>query len=88
MARIARGSRQDPLIVRRCPSVRGRRVWSDRGMLPYVLAAQHRKPVTHYDTLRILDGLLQLSVLDWAGWHLNVAHWTDGAWLRLPPRTS
>ena len=24
---------------------------------------------------------------DWAGWDLNVAHWTDGAWLRLPPRT-
>ena len=24
---------------------------------------------------------------DWAGWDLNVAIWTDGAWLRLPPRT-
>ena len=24
---------------------------------------------------------------DWASWHLNVALWTDGAWLRLPPRT-
>jgi len=24
---------------------------------------------------------------DWAGWDLNVALWTDGAWLRLPPRT-
>lgn len=24
---------------------------------------------------------------DWAGWDLNVAFWTDGAWLRLPPRT-
>ncbi|MBC7286018.1 DUF2793 domain-containing protein, partial [Hoeflea sp.] len=23
----------------------------------------------------------------WAGWDLNVALWTDGAWLRLPPRT-
>lgn len=22
----------------------------------------------------------------WAGWDLNVALWTDGAWLRLPPR--
>jgi hypothetical protein len=60
----------------------------------------------------LLDGLVQLSVLDrdlsappgsssdgdryivvagatgdWAGWDLNVALWTDGAWLRLPPRT-
>ena len=24
---------------------------------------------------------------DWAGWDLNVALFTDGAWLRLPPRT-
>ncbi|WP_406678834.1 DUF2793 domain-containing protein [Rhodovulum sulfidophilum] len=24
---------------------------------------------------------------DWAGWDLNVALWTDGTWLRLPPRT-
>ncbi len=24
---------------------------------------------------------------EWAGWDLNVALWTDGAWLRLPPRT-
>ena len=23
----------------------------------------------------------------WSGWDLNVALWTDGAWLRLPPRT-
>jgi hypothetical protein len=60
----------------------------------------------------VLDGLVQLSVLDrdltappgspgdgdryivgsgatgdWEGWDLNVALWTDGAWLRLPPRT-
>ncbi|PWJ20765.1 DUF2793 domain-containing protein [Jannaschia seohaensis] len=24
---------------------------------------------------------------NWAGWDLNVALWTDGAWLRLPPQT-
>ncbi len=24
---------------------------------------------------------------DWAGWDLNLALWTDGAWLRLTPRT-
>ncbi|QIE42068.1 DUF2793 domain-containing protein [Rhodobacteraceae bacterium SC52] len=72
-------------------------------------AAKH---VSHNVALRILDGLVQLSVLDrdltappgssadgdryivasgatgdWAGWELNVAVWTDGAGLRLPPRT-
>jgi hypothetical protein len=77
-----------------------------------ILAAQAQKHVTHNEGLRILDGLVQLSVLDrdltappgspvdgdryivgsgatgdWAGWDLNVALWTDGAWLRLPPRT-
>jgi hypothetical protein len=81
-------------------------------LLPYILAAQAQKHVTHNEALRILDGLVQLSVLDrdltappgspadgdryivgsgatgdWAGWNLNVALWTDGAWLRLPPRT-
>jgi hypothetical protein len=81
-------------------------------LLPYILAAQGQKHVTHNEALRILDGLVQLSVLDrdltappgspadgdryivgsgatgdWAGWDLNVALWTDGAWLRLPPRT-
>ena len=81
-------------------------------LLPYVLAAQAQKHVTHNEALRLLDGLVQLSVLDrdltappgspadgdryivgsgatgdWAGWDLNVALWTDGAWLRLPPRT-
>src|SRR5690606_38175521 len=81
-------------------------------LLPYILAAQAQKHVTHNEALRILDGLSQLSVLDrdltappvspadgdryivgsgatgdWAGWDLNVALWTDGAWLRLPPRT-
>ena len=80
-------------------------------VLPYILAAQAQKHVTHNEALRILDGLVQLSVLDrdltappgspadgdryivatgatgdWAGWDLNVALWTDGAWLRLPPR--
>ncbi len=80
-------------------------------LLPYILAAQAQKHVTHNEALRILDGLVQLSVLDrdltgppvspadgdryivgsgasgdWAGWELNVALWTDGAWLRLPPR--
>ncbi|PPB79401.1 uncharacterized protein DUF2793 [Albidovulum inexpectatum] len=81
-------------------------------LLPYILAAQAQKHVTHNEGLRILDGLVQLSVLDrdlttppgspadgdryivgsgatgdWMGWDLNVAIWTDGAWLRLPPRT-
>ena len=81
-------------------------------LLPYILAAQAQKHVTHNEALRILDGLVQLSVLDrnltappgsptdgdryivgsgatgdWAGWDLNVAVWTDGAWLRLPPRS-
>ncbi|HDR29703.1 DUF2793 domain-containing protein [Rhodovulum sp.] len=81
-------------------------------LLPYILAAQAQKHVTHNETLRILDGLVHLSVLDrdltappgspadgdrcivgsgatgdWAGWDLNVALWTDGVWLRLPPRT-
>ena len=81
-------------------------------LLPYILAAQAQKHVTHNEALRILDGLVQLSVLDrdltappgsptdgdryivgsgatgdWAGWDLNVALWTDGVWLRLPPRT-
>jgi len=80
-------------------------------LLPYILAAQAQKHVTHNDALRLLDGLVQLSVLDrdltappaspaegaryivasgatglWAGWDLNVALWTDGAWLRLVPR--
>ncbi|MBY8978374.1 DUF2793 domain-containing protein [Rhodobacteraceae bacterium NNCM2] len=81
-------------------------------LLPYIFAAQAQKHVTHNEALRILDGLVQLSVLDrdltappgspadgdryivgsgatsdWAGWDQNVALWTDGAWLRLPPRT-
>jgi len=81
-------------------------------LLPYILAAQAQKHVTHNDALRLLDGLVQLSVLDrtrtappaspvdgdrhivasgatglWAGWDLNVALWTDGAWLRLVPRS-
>ena len=80
-------------------------------LLPYILAAQAQKHVTHNEALRLLDGLIQLSVIDrdlaappaspadgdryivasgatgsWAGWDLNVALWTDGAWLRLPPR--
>ena len=80
-------------------------------LLPYILAAQAQKHVSHNEALRLLDGLVQLSVLDrdltappaspsegdryivatgatgdWSGWDLNVAFWTDGAWLRLPPR--
>lgn len=80
-------------------------------LLPYILAAQAQKHVTHNEALRILDGLVQLSVLDrdltappgspadgdrhivasggtgdWTGWDLNVALFTDGTWLRLPPR--
>jgi hypothetical protein len=81
-------------------------------LLPWILAAQAQKHVTHNEALRILDGLVQLFVPDrdltappgspadgdryivasgatggWAGWDLNVALFTDGAWLRLPPRT-
>ena len=33
-------------------------------LLPYILAAQAQKHVTHNDALRLLDGLVQLSVLD------------------------
>jgi hypothetical protein len=79
--------------------------------LPFIMAAQAQKHVTHNEALRLLDGLVQLSVKDrdltappasptdgdryivasgatgtWAGWDLNVALWTDGAWLRLSPR--
>ena len=82
-----------------------------RLLLPCILAAQAQKHVTHNEALRILDGLVQLSVLDrdltappgspadgdrhivasggtggWTGWDLNVALFTDGTWLRLPPR--
>ena len=81
-------------------------------LLPYIMAAQAQKHVTHNEALRLLDGIVQLSVRDrdptappdspadgdryiaaagatgdWAGWDLNVALWTDGAWLRLPPRS-
>ncbi|MCC5993786.1 MAG: DUF2793 domain-containing protein [Rhodobacteraceae bacterium] len=80
-------------------------------LLPYILAAQAQKHVTHNEALRLLDGLVQLAVLardltappsspadgdryivasgatgDWTGWDLNIALWTDAAWLRLPPR--
>ncbi len=81
-------------------------------LLPYILAAQAQKHVTHNEALLLLDGIVQLSVIDrdlaapsaspadgdryivavgasgdWAGWDLNVAFWTDGAWVRLPPRS-
>lgn len=80
-------------------------------LLPYLMAAQAQKHITHNEALRLLDGLVQLSVKSrgltappatpsdgdryivasgatggWAGWDLNVALWTEGAWLRLPPR--
>jgi hypothetical protein len=32
--------------------------------LPYLLAAQAQKHVTHNEALRLLDGMVQLSVLD------------------------
>ena len=32
--------------------------------LPYLAAAQAQKHVTHNEALRLLDGLVQLSVLD------------------------
>ncbi len=81
-------------------------------LLPYIMAAQAQKHVTHNEALRLLDGIVQLAVRDrdrtappdypadgdryivasgatggWAGWDLNVALSSDGAWLRLPPRT-
>jgi len=33
-------------------------------LLPYILAAQAQKHVTHNEALRLLDGLVHLSVLD------------------------
>ena len=33
-------------------------------LLPYILTAQAQKHVTHNEALRLLDGLVQLSVLD------------------------
>ena len=33
-------------------------------LLPYILASQAQKHVPHNEALRILDGLVQLSVLD------------------------
>ena len=33
-------------------------------LLPYILPAQAQKHVNHNEALRILDGLVQLSVLD------------------------
>jgi hypothetical protein len=33
-------------------------------LLPYIQASQAQKHVTHNEALRILDGLVQLSVLD------------------------
>ncbi|WP_323006528.1 DUF2793 domain-containing protein [Pseudorhodobacter sp.] len=33
-------------------------------LLPFILAAQAQKHVTHNESLRLLDGLIQLSVLD------------------------
>ena len=32
--------------------------------LPHILAAQAQKHVTHNEALRLLDGLVQISVLD------------------------
>ncbi len=99
-------------LVRRGPRRSRKRLFSVAHLLlPYILAAQAQKHVTHNEALRILDGRVQLSVLDrdptappgspadgdryivgsgatgdWVGWDLNVALWTDGVWLRLPPR--
>lgn len=33
-------------------------------LLPYILAVQAQKQVTHNEALRVLDGLVQFSVLD------------------------
>ena len=33
-------------------------------LVPWILAAQAQKHVTHNEALRLLDGLVQLSVLD------------------------
>ena len=33
-------------------------------LLPYILAAQAQKHVTHNEALRVLDNLVQLAVLD------------------------
>ena len=60
-------------------------------LLPYILAAQAQKHVTHNDALRLLDGLVQLSVLDRdltappgspaEGARYIVASGATGAWL-------
>lgn len=80
-------------------------------LLPFLSAGQAQKHVTVNESLRMLDGIVQLAVKDanladppaspsdgdryivpaaatgaWTGWTNSVALWTDGAWLRLPPR--
>lgn len=80
-------------------------------LLPYLAAGQAQKHVTVNESLRMLDGIVQLAVLEadrldpppspadgdrylvpaaatgaWSGWQNSVALWTDGAWIRLPPR--
>ena len=51
------------------------------GVLSRVLAAPPGSP-TEGDLYIVASGATGL----WAGWDLNVAFWTDGAWLRLVPR--
>lgn len=78
--------------------------------LPLIMPSQAQKHVTHNEALLLLDGIVQLSVIDrhlasppsspaegnryivaagatgaWAGWDLDIALWSDGAWLRLEP---
>lgn len=80
-------------------------------LLPFLAAGQAQKHVTVNEALRMLDGIVQLSVIEadradppaspsdgdryivpaaatgaWTGWQNSVALWTDGAWMRLPPR--
>jgi len=51
------------------------------GVLSRVLTAPPGSP-TEGDRYIVASGATGL----WAGWDLNVAFWTDGAWLRLVPR--
>jgi hypothetical protein len=51
------------------------------GVLSRTLAAPPGSPVDG-DRYIVASGATGL----WAGWDLNIAFWTDGAWLRLVPR--
>ena len=56
-------------------------------LLPYILAAQAQKHVTHNEALRILDGLVQLSVARIGNYPPPLSSSVDFAfWLAVMPR--